>query len=564
METVYLTAHDFRLIAGDNCLADHLNFSIEPNARIGLVGQNGSGKSTLLKEMAQSTEFLRRKGLKVVLLSQHPVFEQATVNQAMDQASQAPDYEKASALTKLGLNYDDTPISSLSGGWQRRLALAIALVQEADLLLLDEPTNHLDIDMIEWLETTLARKKAAFVLVTHDRYFLERVCDEIWELDQQQLYRYEGNYDAYLEKRQARLERQDKAIHKLDRLYQKELAWVRAGVQARSTKSKSRLDRFEQLRSQRQHQKQASMNLVQTEQRLGKQVFDLEDLCFQYDQRPVIEHLSFCLGPGQRLGIVGPNGCGKSTLLRLFAGQLTPSSGQLLCGQTVKTGYFQQTDQGVDLSKSALVYCSEVASQIQVGSQSLSASALLEQFLLTSDQIRLPMSSLSGGQRRRVYLCRLLLSRANVLLLDEPTNDLDLATLTVLEDFLDDFAGSVVVVSHDRYFLDRVCEQALVWSKDHFELSNDWTYQTKVEPKTKNNRQPARLFTSTQRNRLTWLDQELAKIEHDLKDVNEAMNQADYQQMTDLDKRRTELEIQQETLSLEWLELMEAKEKAHA
>ena len=459
----------------DRVLFQDVTFSIQEQEKVALIGTNGSGKSTLLKILAQEEtidggRILTKNGLKVHLLRQNPVFTQTTVWQEIIQyQKQCPTYQVKSILTKLGFSDFDLPISTLSGGQKKRLALAIVLMEPCDLLLLDEPTNHLDEEMIEWLEKELKQTKSAVCMVTHDRYFLDRITDTILETDEGKFYIHHGNYATFLENKAIRQEQEVQKQKKLKALYKKELAWVRAGAQARSTKQQARLNRFEDLRNQRFKDVEKSLNLSSFSARLGKKTIEWEHLGMHYGNHVLFEDFSYSLLRQDRIGIIGRNGCGKSTLLNILAGDIQPSSGTISFGDTVLIGYFRQGDEMVDLSMRAIDYIKEVAEVIHYGKETLTASQMMERFLFPKQMHYTPLERLSGGERRRLYLCRILMQGPNILLLDEPTNDLDLLTLEVLEDYLDTFMGAIITVSHDRYFLDRVCDKVFVMENQHWQ-----------------------------------------------------------------------------------------------
>lgn len=461
----------------DKPLFTDISFTIEQGEKTALIGVNGCGKSTLLKilagaETSDTGEIQKGKDLRIHALPQNPVFEKDTIWEEMifqNQKNRYPleEYELKSILTRLDLQDLNAVIEDLSGGQRRKVSLAIALATDADLLLLDEPTNHLDNDMIAWLEGYLAKYKGAVFMITHDRYFLERVCSRILELDHGNIYEHKGDYEAYLQDKQERTEALNEAAQKHRNLYRKELEWVRAGVQARGTKAKYRLDQFEKLRQQRFDLQEQKLELLAVSQRMGKKTLEWQDLAFGYDKNePLFTGFSYRCKKHDRIGLVGPNGCGKSTFLKLLAGELAPDSGIIDIGPTVKIGYFRQDHEMEDMSMRVIDYIEEKAKVIQTEKGQVSAGTMLERFLFDKDKHYLTLDRLSGGERRRLYLLRILMEAPNLLLLDEPTNDLDLITLEVLEDYLDEFTGIVILVSHDRYFLDRVCDYLFVWQPD--------------------------------------------------------------------------------------------------
>lgn len=561
----------------DRVLFQDVTFSIQEQEKVALIGTNGSGKSTLLKILAQEEtidggRILTKNGLKVHLLRQNPVFTQTTVWQEIIQyQKQCPTYQVKSILTKLGFSDFDLPISTLSGGQKKRLALAIVLMEPCDLLLLDEPTNHLDEEMIEWLEKELKQTKSAVCMVTHDRYFLDRITDTILEIDEGKFYIHHGNYATFLENKAIRQEQEVQKQKKLKALYKKELAWVRAGAQARSTKQQARLNRFEDLRNQRFKGVEKSLNLSSFSARLGKKTIEWEHLGMHYGNHVLFEDFSYSLLRQDRIGIIGRNGCGKSTLLNILAGDIQPSSGTISFGDTVLIGYFRQGDEMVDLSMRAIDYIKEVAEVIHYGEETLTASQMMERFLFPKQMHYTPLERLSGGERRRLYLCRILMQGPNILLLDEPTNDLDLLTLEVLEDYLDTFMGAIITVSHDRYFLDRVCDKVFVMENQHWQAYtggySDYLEKKKDCSKSsqeKKVREKSRSSLSyLEKKELENLPEQMETIQNQIDTYDQKMQGVmdDFTKLSEYSQKRSELEEQLETLTLRWMELEEKMEE---
>lgn len=561
----------------DRVLFQDVTFSIQEQEKVALIGTNGSGKSTLLKILAQEEtidggRILTKNGLKVHLLRQNPVFTQTTVWQEIIQyQKQCPTYQVKSILTKLGFSDFDLPISTLSGGQKKRLALAIVLMEPCDLLLLDEPTNHLDEEMIEWLEKELKQTKSAVCMVTHDRYFLDRITDTILEIDEGKFYIHHGNYATFLENKVIRQEQEVQKQKKLKALYKKELAWVRAGAQARSTKQQARLNRFEDLRNQRFKDVEKSLNLSSFSARLGKKTIEWEHLGMHYGNHVLFEDFSYSLLRQDRIGIIGRNGCGKSTLLNILAGDIQPSSGTISFGDTVLIGYFRQGDEMVDLSMRAIDYIKEVAEVIHYGKETLTASQMMERFLFPKQMHYTPLERLSGGERRRLYLCRILMQGPNILLLDEPTNDLDLLTLEVLEDYLDTFMGAIITVSHDRYFLDRVCDKVFVMENQHWQAYtggySDYLEKKKDCSKSsqeKKVRDKSRSSLSyLEKKELENLPEQMETIQNQIDTYDQKMQGVmdDFTKLSEYSQKRSELEEQLETLTLRWMELEEKMEE---
>lgn len=448
-------------------LLENISLSIHEGDKIGLIGVNGTGKSTLLKilagkEDAEGGTIIRTKGVRIGYLPQIPVFNRdfSVLEQVLLDVSsnerESKEYECKTILTKLGITDFNEPVSHLSGGQKKRVALAGVLVSPVEILILDEPTNHLDNEMADWLETFLAKYTGAVLLVTHDRYFLDRVTNKIAELTHGTIYTYDGNYSRYLELKLAREEMALASERKRATLYRSELEWIRSGVQARGTKSKSRIERFEELKKSKLNLNSDKLELQTLSSRLGKKIIELRNISKSYEDKKLISDFEYTVLRNDRIGIVGPNGYGKSTLLKMIMGTVLPDEGTIEIGDTVKIGYFSQENEEMDLSLRVIEYIQSVAYQITTAEGTLSASQMLERFLFPPFTHSTALGRLSGGERKRLALLRVLMEAPNVLLFDEPTNDLDIQTLTVLEDYLDGFPGAVVVISHDRYFLDRV------------------------------------------------------------------------------------------------------------
>ncbi|MDQ0226486.1 ABC-F family ATP-binding cassette domain-containing protein [Metabacillus niabensis] len=500
---------------GDKVLFDHISFTIEEKQRIGLIGVNGTGKSTLLKviariESADEGEITHANSMRVEYLPQDPeltegltVLEQIYYGDAeimkvmreyelalseleldpeneaklkyLMQMQQKMDEQDAweantvakTVLTKLGITDFSKQVTHLSGGQKKRVAIAKALIQPADLLILDEPTNHLDNETIEWLEGFLAGYRGSILLITHDRYFLNRVTNQIFELDQGKLYTYSGNYEVFLEKKAERETNAEQAETKRQNLLRRELAWIRRGAKARSTKQKARIDRFEELKEQKGPAAKKDLDFAIGSTRLGKKVIELEHISKSYDGKTLISDFSYLVTPGERLGIIGPNGSGKSTLLNIIAGRIPADQGTIEVGETVKIGFYTQEHEEMDENLRVVEYIKETAEIVHtLDGQIITAEQMLERFLFPRSAQWTYIRKLSGGERRRLYLLKVLMEEPNVLFLDEPTNDLDTQTLSVLEDYLDQFPGVVLTVSHDRYFLDRVVEHLIVFEQN--------------------------------------------------------------------------------------------------
>ena len=494
---------------GDKTVFRDISFIIHDLDRIGLIGVNGTGKTTLLDVLSGKSgfdgdvsPFSAKTGYKIAYLTQEPDFdeEQTVLDTVLssdlremqlireyelllttyDESQQSRleavmaemdslhaweiESQVKTVLSKLGLTNLSLKVGQLSGGLRRRVQLAQVLLGDADLLLLDEPTNHLDIDTIEWLTHFLKNSKKTVLFITHDRYFLDNISTRIFELDGGRLIEYQGNYQDYVRLKAEQDERDAALLHKKQQLYKQELSWMRRQPQARATKQQARINRFHDLKKDLAGQTtDSNLEMNFETSRIGKKVIEFQNVDFAYDQKPILSQFSLLIQNKDRIGIVGDNGVGKSTLLNLIAGKLQPQTGQLIIGETVRVAYFSQQIEGLDESKRVINYLQEVAEEVKIGSGTTSIAELLEQFLFPRSTHGTLIEKLSGGEKKRLYLLKLLLEKPNVLLLDEPTNDLDIATLTVLENFLQGFAGPVITVSHDRYFLDKVASKILAF-----------------------------------------------------------------------------------------------------
>lgn len=452
----------------ERLLFDDTSFSINEGEKIGLIGINGTGKSTLLKIAAGLEEpdqgtVVRGRNLYIRFLPQNPVFEpQLTVLECVIKENEGHEHgwdlegQAKSILTQLGITEYGAIISTLSGGQKKRVALASVLLSTADLLVLDEPTNHLDSSMADWLEEYLKKFRGALLMITHDRYFLDSVSNRIVELDKGKLYSYQANYAGYLELKEERMAMEDASERKRQTILRTELQWIRRGARARSTKQKGRIQRFEELSARKGPEKDGDVEMSSLSSRLGRTTVEISHLSKSYGDKVLLNDFNYIFLKNDRIGIIGPNGSGKSTLMKIIAGWVQPDSGETIIGQTVKMGYFSQENEDMDESLKVIDYIKNVAEYVKTPEGTVSASQMLERFLFPPSVQYTPIGKLSGGERRRLYLLHILMDAPNVLLLDEPTNDLDIRTLTILEDYLDHFQGIVITVSHDRYFLDRV------------------------------------------------------------------------------------------------------------
>ena len=462
-------------------LFDKANFFLQEGEKVGVIGINGTGKSTLLRILAgleepDSGKVTRAGHIVIRFLPQHPeVIPGQNVIQAVlkDHGEQAADpafeAQAKSMLTRLGVSDFEEPVEQLSGGQKKRLALVSALLTKADVLVLDEPTNHLDHDMSDWLEETLKTYRGTLVMVTHDRYFLDSVCNRIVEIDEGKIYSYDANYEGYLALKAERLEMASASERKRQSILRTELAWISRGARARSTKQKARIERYEQLKNQSSPEEQAALQLQSISSRMGKTTLEVKNLTKGYGGRTLIQDFTYIFLKQDRVGFIGANGSGKSTLMKMLIGTLEPDSGEIITGQTIRIGYYaQEMGESVfaDPNQRGIDVIRDVAENVRTPDGSVSASQMLERFLFPASMQYGPVGKLSGGEKRRLNLLRVLMGAPNVLVLDEPTNDLDIRTLTVLEDYLDHFDGIVITVSHDRDFLDRVVRRIFAFEPD--------------------------------------------------------------------------------------------------
>lgn len=562
------------------CIVDDVSFTINEQDKVALIGINGTGKSTLLKMIANiedyQGEILRKKDIRMSYLPQNPDFQDdyTVIEQVYAYVEkEVPDYEVKAILNKFGIQNHQQKIKELSGGQQKRIALAITLLKPCDLLLLDEPTNHLDNEMIEYLEKYLIKFNKAIFMVTHDRYFLERITNKIIELDHSKIFEYEANYSRFLELKAQREEVEFASERKRKLFLKKELEWVRAGVQARSTKSKDRLQRFEELSRVADLQKTENVEMVSVASRLGKKTIEIEEVSMSYDQL-LFQPFSYHVKRNDRIGILGKNGCGKSTLLNIIAGLIEPTSGQVIIGDTVKIGYFKQGHGDMDDQLRVIDYIKETANILNTSDGQLTAKQMCEKFLFDSSMQYTPIDRLSGGEKRRLYLLKILMEAPNVLLLDEPTNDLDIMTLQILEDYLDSFNGIVITVSHDRYFLDRICDGLFVFKDKMITYHNggysemiqisDTVSKVKSEAgkQYKEQKNKKVKLSYKEKQELETLEKLIPTLEQNIQDIDESMNGiTDFNAIQAFTKQREELTLQLEESEMRWMELLEKQEQ---
>lgn len=630
----YLSVENLSKAFGERKLFSNISFGISQGQKIALVGINGAGKSTLMKiimglEIPDTGQVGINQQVKVAYVHQNPVFEgtmsiyqtifdqsnsevlkviedyhkamleaergidnsekMAVLFEKMD-AFQAWDfeYQVKEVLGKLGLHDTDLPVGTLSGGQRKRVALAKAILEKPDLLLLDEPTNHLDLETIEWLEDYLAKANLALFMVTHDRYFLEKVTNEILELDQGKVHRYLGNYGYFLDKKEERMEIEDIELEKAKSLYKKELDWIRRQPKARSTKAKYRVDAFEDTKEKAsQKREERDIQLTVTTQRLGNKIIEIEKINKAFGDKTIVNDFSYTFKKKDRIGIVGPNGAGKTTFLNMITGQMAPDSGTVAIGQTTAFGYYKQEEGSFDEEKRLIDIVKEVAEVVTIaGGATITVSQFLTQFGFPPKQQHTPIAKLSGGERRRLQLLMVLIKNPNFLILDEPTNDLDLMTLNTLEEFLDTFPGCLIIVSHDRYFMDRLVEHLFVFQGEGEISDFPGNYsefretEKSQEPRakspeektqassSKNLEQKAQdlVLSSTkvkasfkQKNEFKEVNAAIAKLEKEKAAITEKISAgiADHEELIKQSNRIGEIDAELEELELTWLELSE-------
>lgn len=576
---VLLTCENIKKSYTEKPLIDGIDLSIHDTDKIGFVGVNGTGKSTLLKIAAGVLEpedgsIIRSRELKIAYLPQDPSYDEnlTVMEQAMEylrqSGSDAEEHRCRAMLNKLGFETYDRTMGTLSGGQRKRVAMAAVLTQESNLLILDEPTNHMDSHIIEWLENHLKGYRGALFMITHDRYFLDRVTNRIVEIEGGRLYSYDGNYDYYLEAKAAREEMVLATERKRLAIYKKELAWIRRGARARTTKAKGRIQRFEELEAARPVVDDSSLEFNTIASRLGKKIIEINGVSKAYGELQLMKDFSYTVLRNDRIGIIGENGCGKSTLLKMITGDVEPDEGFIDKGETVKIGYFSQENEALDPDKRIIKYIEEIASSIKTSDGYLSASQMLERFLFPAYMHSIKVGALSGGEKRRLYLLSILMQAPNVLIFDEPTNDLDIETLTVLEDYLDDFPGAVIIVSHDRYFLDRLTIRTFAFEGEgrigHYPGGyTDWHEQHRKQEKEKGSpakkdaaqrrpKQKKLKFSYHEAKEYETIEEDIAGLEERLADLETEMNGcgADFAKLAELSK-------QKELLDMELVEKME-------
>ena len=602
-----LNAEKISKTYGEKVLFDKVVLGVNKGDKIGVIGVNGTGKSTFLKIIAgieepDAGEIVSGRGVTVSYLAQAPQFNpgDTIVGYVIKDKNNASEAEAKTILTKLGITDFDVAINNLSGGQRKRIALARTLVSPAEVLILDEPTNHLDSDMVIWLEEYIKKFKGELIMVTHDRYFLDNVTNRIVELDGGKLYGYDTNYSGFLELKTQREEMERATEAKRANILRRELEWIRRGCQARSTKQQARIDRYEDMKeASRQarasfENKALEMNSVST--RLGKKTIELSDICKSFGVKKVIDDFTYIFLRDDRIGIIGKNGCGKSTLMKIITGNLKPDSGSVEIGDTVRIGYFMQENEPLDEKMTVLEFVRSIGEYVTTATGKATASQMCEKFLFGPKSQWTPISKLSGGEKRRLYLLSVLMSAPNVLILDEPTNDLDIETLEILEDYLDGFAGIVIVVSHDRYFLDRTVDRIFSFEgggrlkqyeggfSDYYEkkqaengIASDGATQSVKEAvsgdttsakskKYYKERENKLKFTYAEQKEYDTIDDDIASLESKIEELDGEIAGAatQYSRLNELMQEKADVEAQLEHKMDRWVYLNDLAEKIEA
>ena len=590
-ETPMLEVRNLTKSFGSLVLFENICFSVAQGQKVGLIAKNGTGKSTLLSiiaghEGADSGSVVFRRDVKVGFLEQSPRFnpEETVLDACFNHKGEEEKVLKAKqVLTQLKINDLSQPMGQLSGGQQKRVALANALINEPDILILDEPTNHLDLEMIEWLEDFLSRGRKTLLMVTHDRFFLDRVCSVIIELDDRQTYTYRGNFSYYLEKRQERIDARRAEIARANNLYRTELEWMRRQPQARGHKARYREEAFYELEKvAKQRMEERQMRLKSSNVYIGSKIFECQYITKVFDDKKVImRDFYYNFNRFEKMGIVGNNGTGKSTFVKMLLGELQPDNGKIVVGETVRFGYFSQEGLKFNDTQKVIDVITDIADYVDLGNgKHLSASQLLQHFLFTPEQQYNYVSKLSGGEKRKLYLCTVLMRNPNFLVLDEPTNDLDITTLSILEEYLQDFPGCVIVVSHDRFFMDRVVDHLLVFKGDgvindfpgNYSQYREWSaLQSKETEKAKDNESKEKKTAASSRNdtrrKLSFkekrefeqLEKEIASLEAERKTLEEQLcsGTLSVDELTEKSRRLPMLKEELEEKEMRWLELSE-------
>ena len=598
-----LNVENVSKVYGDKVLLDQVCLGINEGDKLGVIGVNGCGKSTFLKMIAgisgvDSGNIIKRNQSSIAYLAQTMEFSMDDTVMSYvtkDKVSSNPNWnieaEAKTILNRLHIYDPEGRLATMSGGEQKRVALARTLLAPADILVLDEPTNHLDSGMVRWLEEYLIKYKGILIMVTHDRYFLDRVTNKIVEIDKGKLYTYEANYSGFLELKQARMEQEAASYRKVQSVLRTEIEWVRRGAQARSTKQKARLERFQEMQTMKAPEQDKQVEMDSVASRMGKKTLEIDHISKSYGNKKIISDFTYYTIRNERIGIIGENGCGKTTLLRIILCLEPADSGTVTIGETIKIGYFSQMVEDMNPEERVIDYVKNVAEYIRTSKGTATASQMCERFLFGPETQYNPIGKLSGGERRRLYLLKVLMGAPNVLILDEPTNDLDITTLAILEDYLDAFEGIVITVSHDRYFLDRVVNRIFAFEgngiitqyeggyTDYYEkaLASGKLLDSMAAPVKgtdrekkpdsrstwKNNREEKIKFTYKEQREYETIDADIAELEEKIAAIDVAMGEAvsDYNKLTELSTEKEELEQQLEEKMDRWVYLNDLAER---
>lgn len=589
---ILLSAQSISKTYMERKVLDNVSFFLNEGDKVGIIGINGTGKSTLLRILAGADEpdsgnVIRTNGVRISYLPQIPEFaesgsvlEQVMLHLPAD-LKESKEFEAKSILGKFGITDYSRDIGTLSGGERRRAGIASALIQPSDVLLIDEPTNHIDNETVSLLEEQLKKYRGAIVMVTHDRYFLNSITRKIVEVDRGQLFEYNGNYGFYLEQKAQREADAEAKERKNRTLYRREYEWIKRGARARGTKSKDRIERFHELENREKPVETEKLQMQSVSSRLGKKTIEIENISKSVNGRKLISDFSCILPRNARIGIVGHNGAGKTTLIRMLTGELAPDSGNIIAGDTVNTGYFSQECENMDVSQRVIEYIRETADHIQTPDGTVTAAQMLERFLFTPELQWNRIEKLSGGERKRLYLLKVLMTVPNILLLDEPTNDLDIATLTILEDYLSNFSGAVIAISHDRYFLDKMADE--IWELDGNGMVNRYNgnysdylekiqqnvnmaekpkKQTEKKERTFNGKRKLK-FSFKEQREFETIDDDIAELEQQIADTENEISKcsSDYVKLQELSDKKEVLENQLVEKMDRWVYLNDLAER---
>lgn len=589
---ILLSAQNISKTYMERKVLDNVSFFLNEGDKVGIIGINGTGKSTLLRILAGADEpdsgnVIRTNGVRISYLPQIPEFaesgsvlEQVMLHLPAD-LKESKEFEAKSILGKFGITDYSRDIGTLSGGERRRAGIASALIQPSDVLLIDEPTNHIDNETVSLLEEQLKKYRGAIVMVTHDRYFLNSITRKIVEVDRGQLFEYNGNYGFYLEQKAQREADSEAKERKNRTLYRREYEWIKRGARARGTKSKDRIERFHELENREKPVETEKLQMQSVSSRLGKKTIEIENISKSVNGRKLISDFSCILPRNARIGIVGHNGAGKTTLIRMLTGELAPDSGNIIVGDTVNTGYFSQECENMDVSQRVIEYIRETADHIQTPDGTVTAAQMLERFLFTPELQWNRIEKLSGGERKRLYLLKVLMTAPNILLLDEPTNDLDIATLTILEDYLSNFGGAVIAISHDRYFLDKMADE--IWELDgngtvnryngnysdylekiqqNVNMAEKPKKQTEKKERTFNGKRKLK-FSFKEQREFETIDNDIAELEQQIADTENEISKcsSDYVKLQELSEIKEVLENQLAEKMDRWVYLNDLAEK---